>query len=66
LRDPAGALPANARRFKRHNYRGAAAPMATGRTGDPEAPSVRSGRMMVQDSQTLSLAIAPRLAFWML
>ena len=36
------------------HQRGAAAPIATGRTGDPEAPCVRSGRMMVQDSQTLS------------
>ena len=29
-------------------------------------PCVRSGRIMVHDSQTLSLASAPRLAFWML
>ena len=48
------------------NYRGPAGPTATGRTGDPEAPCVRSGRMMVQDSHTLSPAMAPRLAFWML
>ena len=48
------------------HQRGAAAPIATGRTGEPEAPCVRSGRMMVQDSQTLSPASAPRLAFWML
>jgi len=34
------------------HHRGAAAPMATGRTGDPEAPCVRNGRMMVQESQT--------------
>src|SRR4029453_1013994 len=41
-------------------------PTATGRTGEPAAPCVRSGRMMVQESQTLSRAMAPRLAFWML
>src|SRR5262249_44226585 len=42
------------------------APIATGRTGEPAAPWVISGRIMVQDSQTLSRASAPRLAFWML
>ena len=54
-----GAIPVNARGFKHGaNYRGAAGPTATGRTGDPEAPCVPSGRMMVQDSHTLSLAMA--------
>src|SRR5262249_40908791 len=42
------------------------APIATGRTGEPAAPCVPSGRMMLQESQTLSRAMAPRLAFWML
>ena len=41
-------------------------PIATGRTGEPEPPWVRSGRIIVQDTQTLSRASAPRLAFWML
>ena len=40
------------------------APIDTGRTGEPDAPCARSGRIMVHDSQTLSLASAPRLAFW--
>ena len=39
-------------------------PIETGRTGEPEPPFDRSGRMMVQDSQTLSFASSPRLAFW--
>src|SRR5262249_54832760 len=47
-----------------HRYRGA--PKATGRTGEPAAPWVRSGRIMVHEIQTLSRAISPRLAFWML
>ena len=40
------------------------APIETGRTGEPDAPCARSGRIMVHDSQTLSLASSPRLAFW--
>ena len=47
-------------------YGCAGAPMATGRTGEPAAPCVINGRIMVQESHTLSRAIAPRLAFWML
>ena len=39
------------------------APMATGRTGEPEPPFERSGRMIVHEVQTLSLAMAARLAF---
>ena len=40
------------------------APIDTGRTGEPEAPWARSGKIMVHDSQTLSLASSPRRAFW--
>ena len=36
------------------------APIDTGRTGEPEAPSARSGKIMVHDSHTLSLASSPR------
>jgi hypothetical protein len=43
---------------------GAGAPTATGRTGDPASPCARSGRIIVHDNHTLSLASAPRLAFW--
>ena len=39
------------------------APIDTGRTGEPEAPCARSGKIMVHDSQTLSLASSPRRAF---
>ena len=39
------------------------APIDTGRTGEPEAPWARSGKIMVHDSQTLSLASSPRRAF---
>ena len=49
-----------------YGYRCAGAPIATGRTGEPDAPCERSGKIIVQDSQTLSRAKAPRLAFWML
>ena len=41
----------------------AGAPIATGRTGEPEPPEARNGRIIVHDSQTLSFAIAARLAF---
>jgi hypothetical protein len=40
------------------------APIATGRTGEPASPCARSGKIMVHDSHTLSLASAPRFAFW--
>ena len=39
-------------------------PIATGRTGEPEPPCERSGKIIVQDTHTLSFASAPRLAFW--
>jgi len=42
------------------------APTATGRTGEPEWPRERNGRMIVHDVQTLSAASAARFAFWML
>ena len=42
------------------------APIATGRTGEPAPPCERSGRIIVQESQTLSFASSPRFAFWML
>src|SRR5262249_40893058 len=39
------------------------APIDTGRTGDPAAPCARNGRIMVHETQTLSLASSPRRAF---
>lgn len=42
------------------------APIAIGRTGEPDAPCERSGRIIAQDVQTLSAAISFSLAFWML
>src|SRR4029077_6854646 len=39
------------------------APIDTGRTGEPDAPCARSGKITVHDSQTLSLASSPRRAF---
>ena len=40
------------------------APMATGRTGEPDAPLDRNGRIIVQDVHTLSFTSFARLAFW--
>src|SRR5262245_24977783 len=69
----AGGLPAPPDERRRRPVRGGfgamvdhfdGAPIDTGRTGEPEAPWARSGKIMVQDSQTLSLASSPRRAFW--
>ena len=61
LKKPSPASSADRRRSTAY---WAGTPTATGRTGEPEFPCARSGRMMVHESHTLSWAIAPRLAFW--
>jgi hypothetical protein len=51
LRKPSPA--SNADRLRSIAY-WAGTPIATGRTGEPEFPCARSGRMMVHESHTLS------------
>jgi len=62
-RPVASGREANSHREEIHADHFDGAPIDTGRTGEPDAPCARSGKIMVQDSQTLSLASSPRRAF---